>query len=86
MRRTFSSIFLLFPIGLILLFFVSCGPAVFVETALPTSATTFEMLATPILETPSPTASPACSLEDWTCPSDSLTLTAEMGSTLSAVF
>ena len=72
MKRTFPSIFLLFPASLILLFFVSCGPAVLVVTETPTPSTTFEMLATPILNTPTPPS----------IPSDSLTLTAEMPPTL----
>ena len=83
MRKIFPSIFLLFPTGLILLFFVSCGPAVFVET--PTPSATSEILATPILVTQTPTVTPICSANEWPCPSDSLTLTAEMAPTLAAM-
>ena len=81
MRKIFPSIFLLFPIGLILLFFASCGPAVFVEITTPTPSATSVIFATPILDTPTPT----CPFEDWPCPSDSLTLTAEMKPTLDAM-
>jgi hypothetical protein len=89
MGRKFPSIFLLFPASLILLFFVSCGPNVFVVDRPLTSTVTFEALATPTLQTHIPvsavTASPACPWADWPCPSDSLTLTAEMGPTLAAM-
>jgi hypothetical protein len=81
MRKIFPSIFLLFPIGLILLFFVSCGPAVFVEIETPTPSATFEVLATPNLDTPTST----CLWEDYPCLSDSLTLTAVMKPTLDAM-
>lgn len=74
--------FLFFPASLILLFFVSCGPAVLVETATPTSSTTYEILATPILDD---TPTPVCLAAEWLCPSDSLTLTAEMRPTLDAM-
>lgn len=77
MKRTFPSFVLFFPASLILLFFVSCGPAVLMETIpLPTVTR-----ITPILETPTP----VCLAEDWPCPSDSLTLTAEMRPTLDAM-
>jgi len=82
MKRKFPSIFLLFPISLILLFFVSCGPAVLMENATATPTTPNEILATP---SPDITASPTCLWEDWLCPSDSLTLTAEMAPTLAAL-
>jgi hypothetical protein len=82
MKRTFPSFVLFFPASLILLFFVSCGPAVLVETATPTPSTAYEILATPILDN---TPTPACLAADWPCPSDSLTLTAEMGPTLAAM-
>ena len=82
MKRTFPSYFLFFPISLILLFFVSCGPAVLVETTPTVSSNTSEILATPILDD---TPTPACLSADWPCPSDSLTLTAEMRPTLDAM-
>jgi hypothetical protein len=81
MKRTFPSIFLFFPASLILLFFVSCGPAVLVDIRTPTPGPPFDILGTPILETPTPN----CAFEDWPCPSDSLTLTAEMRPTLDAM-
>lgn len=81
-RKIFPGIFLLFPIGLILLSFVSCGPAVLVETGIPIPSITFEILATPILDD---TPIPACLSKDWPCPSDSLTLTAEIKPTLDAM-
>jgi hypothetical protein len=89
MKKIFPSIFLVFPISLILLFFVSCGPAVIVETAPTPSGTVFETPVTPMLETPTlpavqTTATP-CAWEDYPCPSDSLTLTAEMKPTLDAM-
>ena len=90
MRKIFSHIFPLFPAILIMLFFVSCGSAVFVATETPTPSSTSEILATPILITQTPpqvptTATPICPAKDWPCPSDSLTLTAEMAPTLAAM-
>ena len=81
MKKIFSPIVLFFPASLILLFFVSCGPAVLEEIATPAPSNTFEVLSSPILDTPTP----ACLAEEWPCPSDSLTLTAEMGPTLDAM-
>ena len=81
MKKIFSPIVLFFPASLILLFFVSCGPAVLEEIATPAPSNTFEVLSSPILDTPTP----ACLAKDWPCPSDSLTLTAEMGPTLNAM-
>ncbi|MBI5952181.1 MAG: carboxypeptidase regulatory-like domain-containing protein [Chloroflexi bacterium] len=70
--KKFPGIFLLFPIGLILLFFASCGPAVIVESVPTVTSTSFETF------TP-----PEC--DAYPCPSDSLTLTAEMAPTLDAM-
>jgi hypothetical protein len=89
MRKIFPSIFLLFPIGLILLLFVSCSPVVYVGTETRIPNATFEALASPIIETPTLTAvqitNTACPFENWPCPSDNLTLTAEMKPTLDAL-
>lgn len=71
MRKIFPSIFLLFPIGPILLVFVSCEPVVAVQTMPTASTTAFDVS---IL-----TSGPDC---EWTCPSDSMTITAEMKPTL----
>jgi hypothetical protein len=88
MRKKFSIIYLLFPTSLILLFFVSCGPAVFLAEPSTPSAT-FGPLASPNTETPTSTATQTtnanCPFEKWPCPSDSLTLTAEMRPTLDAM-
>lgn len=89
MKKTFPGIFLLFPIALIFLAFASCGPAVLVETPPAVLGTNFEMSATPIFETPTlpavQTVGTTCAWEDYPCPSDSLTLTAEMKPTLDAM-
>jgi hypothetical protein len=80
MKRKIPSIFLLFPASLILLFFVSCKLNLPAVTKPITPTATFETFATPTLHTQNPasvTASPVCT---WPCPSDSLTLTAVMGS------
>lgn len=61
MKRKFSSIFLLFSLGLVLMFFVSCGPAVLPGTV-----------------SASQTPAIACPPQDWPCPGDRLTLTAQM--------
>ena len=77
MKIKFPGIFLFFPVSLILLIFVSCGPAVLAETATPTPSATFEKSATP-----SPVSATAC---DGLCPEDSFTLTAAMGLTFAAI-
>lgn len=61
MKRKFPGVFLLFQVSLILILFVSCGPAVLPETV--------SAIQTPGI---------ACPPEDWPCPSDRLTLTAQM--------
>lgn len=83
MKRIFPSFFLFFPASLILLFFVSCGPAVLEEITPSTPSAVFELLSTPVLDDDTPT--PDCPAADWPCPSDSLTLTAEMKPTLDAM-
>jgi len=85
MKRIFPSIFLFFPSSLILLIFVSCGPATLVEIGTPTSETAFEVPAISILNTSTPSPDLTCEWEDWPCPSDSLTLTAAMEPTLNAL-
>jgi len=85
MKRIFPSIFLFFPSSLILLIFVSCGPATLVEIGTPTSETAFEVPAISILNTSTPSPGSTCGWEEWPCPSDSLTLTAAMEPTLNAL-
>jgi hypothetical protein len=89
MKKNFPSIFLLFPTGLILLLFISCGPAVLVENTPSASSTAFETPTFFILETPTlpviQFASTACPGENYPCPSDSMTLTAAMKPTLDAM-
>jgi hypothetical protein len=81
MKKNFPSFFLLLPISLILLFFVSCGPVILTtDENLPPSAT-LDMLASKEAQT----GRTPCPVEDWPCPSDSLTLTAEMKPTLDAL-
>lgn len=75
MRKIYARNFLLLPPSLILLFIVSFGPAVLMETATPTAtpalSATFEISATPVC--------------DFPCPADSFTLTAAMGLTFVAI-
>ena len=89
MKRKFPSIFLLIPVSMIILLFVSCGPAVLADIETQTPSATSEMLTTPILGTPTLAAIQAtnttCPFEKWPCPSDSLTLTAAMAPTLAAM-
>ncbi len=75
MKRKFSSIFLLFPASLILLLFVSCGPAVLVVTETPTPLPTSS-------DSPTPTAEMAPTLVVMLT---NTTLTAAMGLTLAAI-
>jgi len=67
------------------LLLVSCGPAPFLVTVTPVPTATFEILATPILQTPTPIPSPTCPGIGWPCSSESLTMTAEMAPTLEAL-
>jgi hypothetical protein len=92
MNSKIFNIFSLFEAGLVLLLFVSCGPTPFLVTITPKPTTAYEILATPLLETPTPpgsepstpTASPTCQGKNWPCSSESMTMTAEMGPTLAA--
>lgn len=87
MRKIFPSIFLLFPTSLILLLFISCGPAVLVENTPSAVGADFKTPVTPILETPTLPAVQTTTdiICDYPCPSDSMTLTAEMKPTLDAM-
>ena len=94
MNKNSFSLFLLFAATLALFFLVSCGSNLGLVTVTPAPSATFEILATPILETPSPSAnttpptltpSPTCMGKEWPCSSESMTMTAEMAPTLAAI-
>ena len=77
-------ILLLVPVSLMLLFFVSCGPAVLegTATATPTAVATLDLTASPTgISTGDLTGGADCFPEAWPCPSDSMTLTAAIGPT-----
>lgn len=77
MKIKFPHILLFFPTSLMLLFFVSCGPAVLPATETPTATQILTASATIMLTDPL-----VC---DGLCPDESMTATAAMGSTLAAI-
>jgi hypothetical protein len=78
----------IFQLGLMVLILVSCGPAVLVETgtSTPTAVATLDLTASPTgISTGDLTGGADCYPEAWPCPSDSMTMTAVMGSTFAAI-
>lgn len=71
----------------VLFLLASCGSSLGFVTVTPPPSATLEMLATPILITLTPpvSASPTCPGPGWPCSSESMTLTAVMAPTLTAM-
>ncbi len=85
MRKKFFDPVLLLQTSLMVLLMASCRIDLGLATVTPEPSATFEMLATPILQTPTPFPSPTCPGPGWPCSSESLTLTAAMAPTLAAL-
>lgn len=85
MNKKAFGLFLSFPAILLLFFLASCTSNLGLVTVTPAPSATFEILATPILQTPTPVPNPTCQGSGWPCSSESMTMTAEMGPTLAAV-
>ncbi len=82
MNRPPLRILPLFSIILALLLLASCGPAVLPPVGSPRPSATSELFASPALTL---TEGTPCPPANWPCPSDSMTLTAVMEPTLTAM-